>query len=90
MGNSLAYQERRGGHSTNSARSDLPGLARAIRTCHQAKLHERSRVGERLEVQVPYLPLKAWPVNKGCVIAANIAADLTAWTRLPGRHDLAT
>lgn len=41
MGNSLAYQERCGGHSTNSARGNLPGLAQAIRTGHQAKLHER-------------------------------------------------
>jgi hypothetical protein len=30
------------------------------------------------------LPSKAWQVNCGWVIAANIAADLTAWTRLLG------
>ena len=30
------------------------------------------------------LPSKSWQVNAGCVIAANIAADLTAWTRLLG------
>jgi hypothetical protein len=33
------------------------------------------------------LPSKTWQVNKGWVIAANIAADLTAWTRLLGFHD---
>jgi hypothetical protein len=33
------------------------------------------------------LPSKSWQVNAGCVIAANIAADLTAWTRLLGFHD---
>ena len=33
------------------------------------------------------LPSKAWQVNAGWVIAANIAADLTAWTRLLGHHD---
>ena len=33
------------------------------------------------------LPSKAWQVNKGWVIAANIAADLAAWTRLLGLHD---
>jgi hypothetical protein len=27
------------------------------------------------------LPSKSWQVNRGWVIAANIAADLTAWTR---------
>jgi len=30
------------------------------------------------------LPSKAWQVNSGWVIAANIAADLAAWTRLLG------
>ena len=33
------------------------------------------------------LPSKAWQVNKGWVLAANIAADLTAWARLLGLHD---
>ena len=33
------------------------------------------------------LPSKTWQVNKGWVLAANIAADLTAWTRLLGFHD---
>ncbi len=32
------------------------------------------------------LPSKTWQVNCGWVIAANIAADLTAWTRLLGCH----
>jgi hypothetical protein len=34
------------------------------------------------------LPSKTWQVNCGWVIAANIAADLTAWTRLLGLHDI--
>jgi hypothetical protein len=33
------------------------------------------------------LPSKTWQVNCGWVIAANIAAGLTAWTRLLGLHD---
>ena len=33
------------------------------------------------------LPSKCWQLNKGWVIAANIAADLTAWTRLLGLCD---
>jgi hypothetical protein len=33
------------------------------------------------------LPSKAWQVNKGWVLAANIAADLTAWARLLGLYD---
>ncbi|HUY46483.1 MAG TPA: IS1380 family transposase [Streptosporangiaceae bacterium] len=33
------------------------------------------------------LPSKTWQVSKGWVLAANIAADLTAWARLLGFHD---
>ncbi|HEY2577615.1 MAG TPA: IS1380 family transposase, partial [Streptosporangiaceae bacterium] len=33
------------------------------------------------------LPSKTWQVNTGWVIAANIAADLAAWTRLLGHGD---
>ena len=33
------------------------------------------------------LPSKTWQVNAGWVIAANIAADLAAWTRLLGCCD---
>jgi hypothetical protein len=33
------------------------------------------------------LPSKSWQVNCGWVIAANIAADITAWTRLLGLRD---
>ncbi len=33
------------------------------------------------------LPSKTWQVNKGWVLAANIAADLTAWARLLGLYD---
>ena len=35
------------------------------------------------------LPSKTWQVNCGWVLAANIAADLTAWNRLLGFHDCA-
>lgn len=33
------------------------------------------------------LPSKSWTVNRGWILAANIAADLAAWTRLLGLHD---
>jgi len=33
------------------------------------------------------LPSKTWQVNKGWMLAANIAADLTSWARLLGLHD---
>ena len=34
-------------------------------------------------------PSKTWQVNCGWVLAANIAADMTAWNRLLGFHDCA-
>ena len=33
------------------------------------------------------LPSKTWTVNRGWVLAANIAADLSAWRRLLGLYD---
>jgi hypothetical protein len=33
------------------------------------------------------LPSKSWTINRSWVLAANIAADLQAWTRLLGLHD---
>ena len=30
---------------------------------------------------------KTWQVNCGCVLAANIAADLASWSRLLGLYD---
>ena len=33
------------------------------------------------------LPSKTWEVNCGWVLAANIAADLSAWCRLLGLYD---
>ncbi|MCX5233540.1 transposase [Streptomyces sp. NBC_00233] len=34
------------------------------------------------------LPSKSWDVNCGWVLAANLAADLDAWVRLLGLHDV--
>jgi hypothetical protein len=33
------------------------------------------------------LPSKTWNVNAGWILAANLAADLDAWTRLLGLYD---
>jgi hypothetical protein len=33
------------------------------------------------------LPSSAWTVNCGWILAANLAADIDAWTRLLGLHD---
>jgi hypothetical protein len=34
------------------------------------------------------LPSKSWDVNCGWMLAANLAADLDAWVRLLGLHDV--
>jgi hypothetical protein len=33
------------------------------------------------------LPSQSWAVNRGWVLAANLANDIDAWTRLLGLHD---
>jgi hypothetical protein len=34
------------------------------------------------------LPSSSWTVNSGWLLAANLAADIDAWTRLLGLHDI--
>ncbi|MFE6555078.1 hypothetical protein ACFVHS_42890 [Streptomyces sp. NPDC057746] len=34
------------------------------------------------------LPSQSWTVNRGWMLAANLAADVEAWTRLLGLHDV--
>lgn len=34
------------------------------------------------------LPSQSWSVNRGWMLAANLAADVEAWTRLLGLHDV--
>jgi hypothetical protein len=34
------------------------------------------------------LPSQSWEVNRGWVLAANVAADLDAWLRLLALHDI--
>jgi hypothetical protein len=68
----------------------VPGShhAQYIDTVHrQHAVVETSGVRAAKAMGLRNLPSKTWQVNKGWVIAANIAADLTAWTRLLGLHD---
>jgi hypothetical protein len=52
--------------------------------------YRQGRSGCHLEerLRLPSLS-KTWQVNCGWVLAANIAADLAAWSRLLGFHDCA-
>lgn len=54
---------------------------------HRSHAGVEDRVRTNKDMGLHNLPSKAWTVNRGWVLAANIAADLTAWTRLLGLHD---
>lgn len=52
---------------------------------NHAVVEDRVRVDKAMGLR--NLPSKSWTVNRGWVLAANIANDLDAWTRLLGLHD---
>jgi hypothetical protein len=54
---------------------------------HRSHAGVEDRVRTNKAMGLRNLPSKSWTVNQGWVLAANIAADLTAWTRLLGLHD---
>lgn len=54
---------------------------------HRAHAGVEDRVRTNKAMGLRKLPSKSWTVNQGWVLAANIAADLDAWTRLLGLHD---
>ena len=52
---------------------------------HHAVVEDRVRTNKAAGLR--NLPSKRWTVNRGWVLAANLAADIDAWTRLLGLHD---
>jgi hypothetical protein len=78
---------------TNIPESGIAGVpgshhAQYLDTVHREHaVVETSGVRTAKAMGLRNLPSKTWQVNAGWVIAANIAADLTAWTRLLGLHD---
>ncbi|MEV8517166.1 transposase [Dactylosporangium sp. NPDC051484] len=50
-----------------------------------ATVKDQVRAGKAMGLR--NLPSKSWIVNRGWILAANIAADLAAWTRLLGLPD---
>lgn len=54
---------------------------------HRLHAGVEDRVRTNKSMGLRNLPSKSWRVNTGWVLAANIAADLDAWTRLLGLHD---
>ena len=67
----------------------VPGRPPAVhrRRAPRARLRRDRRRAHREGHGPARLPSKTWQVNCGWVAAANIAADLAAWTRLLGHCD---
>jgi hypothetical protein len=78
---------------TNIPGSGIAGIPGSHHPQHTGTVHRQHAVVETTGVRTAKamglrnLPSKTWQVNTGWVIAANIGADLTAWTRLLGHHD---
>jgi hypothetical protein len=60
-----------------------------IDALHRSHATVEDRVRTNKAMGLRNLPSKAWRINRGWVLAANIAADIDAWTRLLALHDQA-
>jgi hypothetical protein len=97
MPNLTAYEKKTGWRysitCTNIPDGRIPGVPGShhpqyIDVAHQEHaIVETGGVRTAKAMGLQNLPSKSWQVNCGWVIAANIAADLTAWTRLIGFGD---
>jgi len=58
-----------------------------INAVHRDHAEVEDRIRGNKAMGLRNLPSKTWNVNVGWVLAANLAADLDAWTRLLGLHD---
>ena len=97
MRNLTAYEKKTGWRypitCTNIPGSGIGGVPGSHHPQYIDVLHREHAVVETGGVRTAKamglraLPSKSWQVNCGWVIAANIAADLTAWTRLLGLCD---
>ncbi len=74
------------------AAAGIPGVpgshhAQFIDVLHREHAVVEDRVRTNKALGLRNLPSKIWIVNCGWVLAANIAADLSAWCRLLGLYD---
>jgi hypothetical protein len=77
---------------TNIPATGIPGVPGShhpqfIDVLHRSHATVEDRVRTNKAMGLRNLPSKTWQVNCGWVLAANIAADLAAWSRLLGLHD---
>jgi hypothetical protein len=94
----LTDYERKTGWKYSISCTNIPGAGiTGVPGSHHAQyidvVHRQHAVVETAGVRTAKtmglrnLPSKSWQVNCGWVMAANIAADLAAWTRLLGHGD---
>ncbi len=94
-GNLTAYEKATGWRysiiCTNIPQTGIPGVvgshhAQYIDVVHRQHAVVEDGVRNSKAMGLRNLPSKTWLVNCGWVLAANIAADLAAWSRLLGLH----
>ncbi|MEV4562081.1 transposase [Kitasatospora sp. NPDC049285] len=72
-------------HMWGIASSHQPQWLDALARAH-AVVEDRVRTDKAMGLR--NLPSSSWEVNRGWVLACNLAHDLDAWTRLLGLHDI--
>jgi hypothetical protein len=71
-------------HIPNLAGSHQPQWLDALHRAH-AGVEDRVRTNKAMGLR--RLPSHHWTINRGWVLATNLACDIDAWTRLLGLHD---
>ncbi|WP_229877488.1 transposase [Streptomyces bluensis] len=64
------------------------GHAQFLDVLHRSHASVEDRVRTNKAMGPDNLPSQSWEVNRGWILAANIAADLDAWLRLLSLHDI--
>ncbi|MFG2885918.1 IS1380 family transposase [Streptomyces sp. NPDC048297] len=64
------------------------GHAQFLDVLHRSHASVEDRVHTNKAMGLDNLPSASWEVNRGWVLAANLAADLDAWLRLLALHDI--
>lgn len=72
-------------HMWGIASSHQPQFLDALHRDH-AEVEDRVRTNKALGLH--NLPSKSWEINRGWMLACNLAADLDAWVRLLALHDI--
>jgi hypothetical protein len=64
------------------------GQAQFLDVPHRSHAAVEDRVRTNKAMRLGNLPSQSWEVNRGWMLACNLAADLDAWVRLPALHDI--